>query len=154
MVSVAYLDTSALIKRYITEVGSGWVRTLLRDPTTRTFTSLLTVIEGICTFARRRREGILPPGDHDRVLDTFDYDLKYRYSVLEADPRTIDAARQLANRNPLRAYDAVQLATAWLLNQDLIDSGQPPLTFVCADDRLFDIAQGEGLLTANPNRHP
>jgi predicted nucleic acid-binding protein len=154
VVSIAYLDTSALIKRYITEVGSEWIRTLLGESATRTFTSLLTVIEGTCTLARRRREGRLSPDDHRRVLETFDYDLKYRYAILEVEPRTIDAARQLADRNPLRAYDAVQLATAWLLNQDLLDSSQPPLTFICADDRLLDIAQSEGLLAANPNRHP
>ena len=82
------------------------------------------------------------------------WSMTYRYNLLEVEPRTINAARQLANRNPLRAYDAVQLATAWLLNQDLIDSRQPPLTFVCADDRLIDIAQNEGLLAANPNRYP
>ena len=152
--SVAYLDTSALVKRYITEVGSEWVRTLLREPTTYTFTSLLTVIEGVCAFARRRREGMLSQGDHRRILDAFDYDVTYRYSVLEVEPRAIDAARQLANRNPLRAYDALHLATAWLLNQDLVDSGQLPLTFGCADDHLLDIAQSEGLVAANPNRHP
>ena len=70
MVSVAYLDTSALIKRYITEVGSEWIRTLLREPTTRTFTSLLTVIEGNCTLARRRREGTLSPDDHRRYIES------------------------------------------------------------------------------------
>ena len=154
MVSVAYLDTSALVKRYIAEMGSGWVRTFLREPTMRAFTSLLTAIEGTCTFARRRREGMLSPDDHRHVLDTFDYDLTYRYNVLQVEPRVIDTARQMANRNPLRAYDAVQLATAWLLNQDLLDDGQAPLTFVCADDRLIDVAQTEGLLADNPNHHP
>jgi predicted nucleic acid-binding protein len=127
-VSVAYLDTSALVKRYITEIGSGWVRAFLREPTTRAFTSLLTIIEGTCTFARRRREGMLSPGDHRHVLDAFDYDLTYRYNVLQVEPRVIDTARQMAGRNPLRAYDAVQLATAWLLNQDLLDDGQAPPT--------------------------
>ena len=60
----------------------------------------------------------------------------------------------VANRQPLRAYDAVHLATAWLLNEELLRAGQPPLTFVCADDRLMTIAQAEGLLTDNPNHHP
>jgi hypothetical protein len=27
------------------------------------------------------------------------------------------------------------------------------LTFICADDRLLDIAQAEGLSTDNPNQH-
>jgi predicted nucleic acid-binding protein len=153
VVSVVYLDTSALVKRYVIEVGSGWVRALLREPTTRAFTSLLTMIEGTCTFARRRREGMLSPDDHRHVLDTFDYDLMYRCNVLAVEQRVIDAARRLADRNPLRAYDAVQLATAWLLNQDLLGDGQTALTFVCADDRLTDVAQVEGLLTDNPNHH-
>ena len=152
--SVVYLDTSALVKRYITEVGSGWVRTFLREPTTQAFTSLLTAIEGTCTFARRRREGMLSPDDYRHVLDTFDYDLTYRYNLLQVEPRVIGAARQMANRNPLRAYDAMQLATAWLLDQDLLNDGQASLTFICADDRLLAIAQAEGLRTDNPNHHP
>ena len=61
-------------------------------------------------------------------------------------------ARRLATQHPLRAYDAVQLATAWLLNRDLLDDSQAPLTFVCADDRLVAIAQAEGLLTETPNQ--
>jgi predicted nucleic acid-binding protein len=35
----------------------------------------------------------------------------------------VEIARQLANRHPLRAYDAVQLATAWLANRELIRQG-------------------------------
>ena len=69
-------------------------------------------------------------------------------------PVTIDIARRLADRHPLRAYDAVQLATAWLLNQNLLQTGKPPLTFICTDDRLIAIAQTEGLLTDNPSHHP
>jgi len=69
-------------------------------------------------------------------------------------PVTIDTARQLANQHPLRAYDAVQLATSWLLNQNLLHTGKPPLTFICADDCLIASAQTEGLLTDNPNHHP
>jgi hypothetical protein len=69
-------------------------------------------------------------------------------------PLTIDTACQLANKHPLRAYDAVQLATAWLSNQALLRMGEPPLTFICADNNLIAIAHGEGLLTDNPNFHP
>ena len=62
--------------------------------------------------------------------------------------------RRLANLHPLRAYDAVQLATAWSLNRDLVNDGEAPLTFICADDRLLAVAQVEGLRTDNPNHHP
>ena len=80
--------------------------------------------------------------------------LHIRYHIVDVAPVTIDASCQLANKHPLRAYDAVQLATACLANQGLLGAGKPPLTFVCADDRLISIAQIEGLLTENPNRHP
>ena len=154
MVSIVYLDTSALVKRYIAEMGSDWVRTLLESQNPTMFTSLLTIIEGACTFACRQREGMLSPEDHRQLLTIFDYDFTYRYNVLGVEPIVIDTTRRMANRHPLRAYDAVQLATAWLLNQDLLRTDKPPLRFVCADDRLIAIAQAEGLLTDNPNHHP
>ncbi|MBN1876724.1 MAG: type II toxin-antitoxin system VapC family toxin [Anaerolineae bacterium] len=149
-----YFDTSALVKHYITEVGSPWVQTLLGDPETAMFTSLLTHIEGACTFARRRREGLFTPDDHHQVLRLFNYDIAHRYTIVDVDPVLINTARQMANQHPLRAYDAVQLATAWLVSRSLLDSGAAPLTFVCADVRLLTIAQAEGLLTENPNTHP
>lgn len=117
-------------------------------------TSLLTVIEGICTFARRQREGMLSPEDHRQLLTVFDYDFAYRYNTLDAGAVVIDTARQMVSRHPLRAYDAVQLATAWSLNRDLVNDGEAPLTFICADDRLLAVAQAEGLRTDNPNHHP
>jgi predicted nucleic acid-binding protein len=154
-VSIAYLDSSALVKQYIAEVGSDWVKSFLAlDRTPTVFTSNMTVVEATCAFARRRREGTLSPQDHAQVLTAFDYDITYRYNIVDVDPMVVEIARQLANRHPLRAYDAVQLATAWLANRELIQAGQSPLTFICADDHLIAIAQAEGLLTDNPHHHP
>ncbi len=154
MVSTVYFDTSALVKRYIAEIGSDWVRALFDVQTPIVFTSRLTVIEGICTFARRQREGMLSPEGHCQLLTVFDHDFAYCYNILDVELMVIDTARQMANRHPLRTYDAVQLATAWLLNQDLVNSGKAVLTFICADDRLLTVAQAEGLRTDNPNHHP
>jgi predicted nucleic acid-binding protein len=154
VVSVAYFDTSALVKGYISESGSDWIRTLMENHDPVVFTSLLTAIETACTFARRQREGLLSSDDHHQLLIVFDYDFAYRYNVLGVDPTVIDTAKQMANRQPLRAYDAVHLATAWLLDGELLRANKSPLTFVCADERLITIAQAEGLLTDNPNHHP
>jgi len=155
MVSVAYLDTSALLKRYVTETGSDWVRTYLTlAMPPAVFISYLTVVEATCAFARRLRDGTLLPADHATAVQAFDYDITYRYNLVDITPATIDAARWLANQHPLRAYDAVQLATAWLLNQDLLRTDKPPLRFICADDCLIAVARAEGLRTDNPNHHP
>jgi hypothetical protein len=153
--SLVYLDTSALIKEYIDEAGSEWVRALIApDPTSTVFVSRLAAIEAACTFARRRREGTLSAADYARVLALAEYDFAYRYNVLDVDLTLVDAAKRFADRHPLRAYDAVQLATAWQANDILHRAGQPPLMFVTADDRLLVIAQAEGLLTDNPHHHP
>jgi predicted nucleic acid-binding protein len=85
-VSLYFLDSSALVKRYVTETGSAWIKALV-------------------------------------------------------------------TRHPLRAYDAVQLASALRVQSELVRTRAPALTFLSADDRLVAIAQAEGLLTDNPNRH-
>jgi uncharacterized protein len=155
VVSVAYFDTSALLKRYVTEIGTGWVKELLASSHAPVvFTSHLTVVEATCAFVRRLREGALPPTIHVNVLAAFDYDIDYKYNILDVVAITIDTARRLAHKHPLRAYDSIHLATAWLSNQELIQAGKPPLTFISADNRLIPIAQAEGLPTDNPNNHP
>ena len=154
MLRYLYFDTSALVKHYITEVGSRWVQLLVRNKKTIILTSSLTHIEGVCTFAHRRREGMLSADDLTQVCTIFNYDLAHRYVLAEADLAILSSAQQLALRYPLRAYDAVQLATVEFSNEQLVQAGKSPLTFVCADDRLLTIAQAEGLLVENPNHHP
>lgn len=152
--SVNYLDTSALIKRYVAEIGSEWVHELLTDTRTPTaFTSHLTVVEAACAFARRRRDGLVSQEDYAEILMAFDHDVAYLYNILDVTPEVIETARSFANEHPLRAYDAVHLATAWLANRTLMQAGQPSLTFVCADARLLSISGAVGLATDNPLQH-
>jgi uncharacterized protein len=154
-VSVVYFDTSALVKQYVTELGSSWVLALVDSPDSPViFTSRLTVIETICAFARRLREGTLSLDRSTKAETLFIYNVAYRYSILDLTITAVDHACQLAKRHPLRAYDAIQLATAWLSNQELIHSGRLPLTFISSDRNLLTVAKSEGLLTENPLDHP
>jgi len=150
----AYFDTSALVKRYVSETGSKWVNNLL-IPSLRlnVFTSGLTAVEAVCAFSRRMREGTLSSEDYDKLVTAFHYDMRYRYIVSDVMEITLDTACRLAESHPLRAYDAIHLATALLLNREMIRNGREWLTFVCADDRLLDIARAENLHTENPNNY-
>ncbi len=155
MVKVAYFDTSALLKKYVIETGSRWVQSYITSrPIPQILTSSLTLVEASCAFARRLREGILTAATHITIEEAFDYEIQHRYMVMNFDPIVLKVARQLARKHPLRAYDAVHLATARLANEQLVQARKSPLTFVCADDRLLFIAQAEGLLIENPNHHP
>lgn len=75
----------------------------------------------------------------------------YRYIELTAE--VTQMSRHLLEQHPLRANDAVHLASAIIANRSLVDAGLPPLLFLCADNRLMDIAISEALTGTNPNDH-
>ena len=77
-----------------------------------------------------------------------------QYRVAEVNAALAQASGELVQRYPLRAYDAVQLASAHWVQSDLVRTESAPLTFLTADEPLIAIAQTEGLLTGNPNHHP
>jgi predicted nucleic acid-binding protein len=155
VVSIYFLDSSALVKRYVTETGSAWIRNLT-DPGARNplIITRITWVEVLSALARRQREGSLAPDDVTQAIETYRYDMNTQYQVSEMDPALAKAAGDLVIRHPLRAYDAVQLASALRAQSDLARIRTPALTFLTADDRLLAIAQAEGLRTDNPNHHP
>lgn len=63
-------------------------------------------------------------------------------------------AEDLLEAHPLRAYDAVQLASALESNDRLVAADLAPLVFVSADTRLLAVAMAEGLATDDPTAHP
>jgi hypothetical protein len=62
--------------------------------------------------------------------------------------------RALVQSYPLKAYDAVQLASALLVNAALQDVGIAPLTFLAGDRQLLSAAGAEGLAVDSPHFHP
>ena len=62
--------------------------------------------------------------------------------VVELSTPVVLEARALLVRHPLRAGDAIQLASALLLRRELAE----PVTFAVYDDRLKAAAKVEGLV--------
>lgn len=153
--SLYFLDSSAVVKRYVTETGSNWIRALT-DPTARNpvIIARITWVEVLSALARREREGSITADDVTRAIQTFSYDLDMQYQVAEIDVALARTAGGLVIQYPLRAYDAVQLASALRVHSDLTRTESTSLTFITADERLIAVAQTEGLLTDNPNHHP
>jgi predicted nucleic acid-binding protein len=154
VVSVYFVDSSALVKRYVAEVGTVWVQSLA-DPDSRNHLIIarITQVEVAGALARREREGSLDPEAVSQALDTLRYDLDTQYQVVELDPTVAGTATQLVRLHPLRAYDAVQLASAQQIYAAFAQDVAPPFTFLTADDRLLAVAESVGLPTDNPNRH-
>ncbi len=135
---IAYLDASALVKNYVEEPGSTAVRNLLRQ--TLPATSRLTAVEVASALARRCREGALEPADRDQLLQDLSEDLTV-LSVVELVPEVVAGARALLLQHPLRAADAVQLASCLVL-QEKVDR---PMIFAAYDQRLLEAARLQGL---------
>ena len=104
-------------------------------------------------LTRRVREGVITLDERDEVIQTFRAHCATQYRIVPTQPGIIDLAIELLQRHPLRAYDAVQLASASIVNQSLIALGLSPLIFVTADDRLITAARGEAITAENPNLH-
>lgn len=152
--SVYYVDTSALVKRYVPEVGSAWIMTIC-DPASgnSVVTSVMTRVEAAAAFALKQRLGAVTLGERDAAVGLLVWHATREYDLVAVDDALLDEAQALTQRHRLRGYDAVQLATALIVYARCIAAGLPPLIFVSADRDLLDAAHLEGLLVENPNDH-
>jgi len=152
---IYYLDSSAALKRYMDEIGSAWLRaTVDASLSSVIFVSRLLVVEITSALNRRLREGTLTTADYTLTQNAFRGDCLNEYKIIPLDEAISDRACTLLERHPLRAYDAIQLASALAAQQFLGERDYPALTFLCADDRLNIAAASEGLAVDNPNYHP
>jgi predicted nucleic acid-binding protein len=154
--SAYFLDSSALVKRYVVETGTVWVRRLTRyRPATVIYIAHITAVEVTCAVARRRKgTPPLAPARASSILRRFRQHLAGRYVVIEVTPALLDDAMRLGNAHVLRAYDAVQLAVALEVNRSHQAGGSGPVTLISADRALNDAATAEGLPVDDPNLHP
>lgn len=149
-----YLDASALVKRYVDEVGSEWLRDICAvEQVPLLFTSRVTIVEVISAFARRARERTLSRADFTTVGDMFRVDCLNDYQIMPPSVPVVDVACSLLEHYPLRAYDAIQLATALSADRFLTQEGYPSLTFLSADQRLNNVAIDNELAVDDPNQH-
>jgi predicted nucleic acid-binding protein len=133
-----YFDASALVKRYVREAGSVRVRRLLASAIVAT--SRLSEVEVASGIIRRAREGAFTSAHRDRALAALQRDMP-AFAIVELIPEVTADARALLLRHPLRASDAIQLASCVYLQRQL----NRPVPFVAFDQRLVDAAGAEGV---------
>lgn len=149
-----YLDTSALVKRYVQERGTGWVSTLTSVHSGHeTFVALVTGVEVVSAVARQARAGRFSLQDASAIIQAFQNHFSSQYRVVLTVPAIVQQAMDLAQRHGLRGYDAIQLASALAVQGELAAYGAEPLVFVCSDHELNSAAQAEGLRVENPEMY-
>lgn len=150
-----FCDSSAIVKRYVNEIGSNFVDNLANLKSGNVILlARITRVEVAAAIARRLKIGSITSGDAQNALAAFQHDLTNNYFTVEITPILLSVAMSLATKHSLRGYDAVQLAAALEANDERIASSLAPLTIVSADIDLNKAAQGEGLIVENPNQYP
>ena len=153
-----YFDASALVKYYVTEPGSTWVRHLVEDRDSETewvhtiFVAEITRVEVAAGLAVIERIGRIRRAQRDREYRRFVSQFVSRYAVIPLVTADLEYAADLTQQYPLKAYDAVQLAVALRYARILAAFGLP-LIFVSGDAALLAAARAEGLPTDNPFDH-
>lgn len=153
--AIYFIDSSALVKRYISETGSTWVLGLF-DPAlnNEAFIAAVTSVEIIAAITRRSRSGSISITDAAATRSQFRSDLRKDYQIIEVTETIINSGMALAESYGLRGYDAIQLAVGRAVNTLCINNGLLPITFVSADNELNAAVIAEGLAIENPNNHP
>jgi predicted nucleic acid-binding protein len=145
-----FLDTSAVVKRYVQETGTAWIRTLAA-PATGHFIYLARIseVEVTSALARRRGQPGLSIAQARGALGLFRQDFAQDYRIAEITVPLLQRAALLADTHALRGYDAVQLAAALEVRLQV-----PALILVSGDGDLNAAATAEGLPVEDPNTHP
>ncbi len=82
MVDIYYTDTSALLKRYVQEIGSDWLIALIApERYSMVIASKLTLAEMASAFARRRRERTVTDDIYREVTQAFLDDCRTQYQL-------------------------------------------------------------------------
>jgi hypothetical protein len=153
--AIYFLDSSALVKRYISETGSAWRLGLFtRAQGNEFFVAAITGVEIIAAVTRRARSGSIAATDAALVCNQLRNELQTDYQVIEITEGIIRSGMAMAETQGLRGYDSVQLAAGCAINELCIANGLSPIIFVSADEELNLAAVNEGLLIENPNHYP
>ncbi len=133
--SITYLDTSALIKRYVDEPGSEELRAIW--PSFQVVGSAVIVhVEIASALAKATRQGWLDESEAQRVWQAFLRDWG-KMTLINLGLPVINRASQLAWNHRLRGYDAVHLAAALIWQEGLAES----VRLCTFDQRLWNAAR-------------
>ncbi len=149
-----YADSSALIKRHISETGSAWIKQEFSLPSgNNVITSKLSIAEVLSGLNRRKREISISAAEYAKFSKDFTAVSRFQYELMDLTDAVLLESQRLLETHPLRAGDAIQLASALLANAQLQSANLPALIFLASDARLLTAANSEALQTEDPQNH-
>jgi len=138
-VTFAYFDTSALIKRCVSEKGSARVVCLLRRHDL--LSSAITPVEVMSALCRRKRNGELSNEDFAATLSRV-HSERTRWELVELGRTVLSRAEEIVQGiGPMRSLDAIHVASLVTFQAE---SGTR-IPFVTGDDRQRQAVAQMGL---------
>lgn len=148
---IYYLDTSAVMKRYRTEIGSDVVRELFERLTDsdKLTTSYLTLLEVNSTATRLLKGRVITQVAYETVLIQLSQDIpNYDVTLVPVQNELIDRTMGIAREYSLRSLDSIHFASAMIANE--MSPGTQDVYMVSADRDLIAACESYGIPTLNP----
>ena len=115
-----FFDTSALTKRYIQEEGSNEVSSLA-ERGDEIYVSIICLPEIFSALNRLKRERLITKKQYRQTAQAIAHDFQ-GFNVCQLTPGCIKAIIRLLERYPLKAMDAIHLASAIQIKAELFIS--------------------------------
>jgi len=136
---ILYLDTSALVKRYIKEsytedIIARWLEA------EEVVTSSVAYAEAMAALYRKKRGTGFEDNIMQQLLSEFRKDWS-SFIRIRVDDELNEYVDKAIGSHPLRGFDAIHLASAMIMHEKF----QSDLLFACFDQKLSQAAQKEGL---------
>lgn len=148
-----FFDSSAIVKFYVAESGTIWVRSFTDSEDNIIHVSGLARVETVSALTRRLRRSDITQAEFNDACDDLQQDFATQYRIVALTEEIIEDAAELAQKHGLRAYDAVQLAAALDTGRVVSQVDSTELTLVSGDLDLNAAAAAEGLNVEDPNTH-
>jgi len=129
-----FFDTSAFVKRYVSEAGTDAVLQWC-DQATEILLSGITLPEVISTFCRLQREGNITDTQYRQLKSLLMADIE-DVAICDLTPVVLAQAIWSLEKNVLRGMDAIHIGSAVALKADV---------FISADKRQLEAATRSGL---------
>lgn len=140
-----FLDTSALVKRYSAEAGTGQIDAIIESAETEIVISSLVVIETVSAFRRTQNRGEISEAELVELTSAFFDEALSDYVILPLSESLFSFSFGLILDDNLRTLDSLQLSVGLTLDREL-----EAVSFVTADESLAKVAERRGLDTIVP----
>lgn len=149
-----FVDSSALIKAYVSEAGTPTVTAALASLAGYVYISSQVMLETAAAMARLRRTRALRPKLYMQARADFLAHCRTRFHVVHPTAAVVNATVGMIDTYRMRSaggFDLLHIATAEYI-QSLRPDGT--LSLMCCDEGLRSVAEERGLDVFDPLRDP